>query len=123
AVGPCSPFSGSEPLMRESVALARRRKVRLHTHIAETLDEEEFCRQTFDRRPLELLEDLDFLGPDVWLAHCVHLAPADISRMASTRTAVAWCPTSNMRLGSGFAPTPALIEAGSTVRIGGHASA
>ncbi|TMD81275.1 MAG: 8-oxoguanine deaminase [Chloroflexi bacterium] len=123
AVGPCSPFSVSEPLMRESVALARRRKVRLHTHIAETLDEEEFCRQTFDRRPLELLEDLDFLGPDVWLAHCVHLAPADISRMASTRTAVAWCPTSNMRLGSGFAPARELIEAGVAVGLAVDGSA
>ena len=99
AVGPCSPFSASPELMRESAALARRHQVRLHTHIAETLDEEAYCLKTFNRRPLELLEDLHFLGPDVWLAHCVHLGPADIRRMADTRTAVAWCPTSNMRLG------------------------
>ncbi len=110
AVGPCSPFSVSERLMRESTALARRRKVRLHTHIAETLDEESYCRTTFNRRPLELLEDLGFLGPDVWLAHCVHVNDADIRRLAATATAVAWCPTSNMRLGSGFAPAREMIR-------------
>jgi 8-oxoguanine deaminase len=112
AVGPCSPFSVSPRLMRESAALARRRNVRLHTHIAETLDEEAFCLTTFKRRPLELLEDLGFLGADVWLAHCVHLNAADLERMAATRTAVAWCPTSNMRLGSGFAPAREMIDAG-----------
>ena len=123
AVGPCSPFSVSERLMRESAALARRRNVRLHTHIAETLDEEAYCLKTFNRRPLELLEDLEFLGADVWLAHCVHLAPADIGRMASTRTAVAWCPTSNMRLGSGFAPARELIDAGVAVGLAVDGSA
>ncbi len=116
AVGPCSPFSVTERLMRESAALARRLNVRLHTHIAETLDEEAYCLKTFNRRPLELLDDLGFLGEDVWLAHCVHLKPADISRMASTRTSAAWCPTSNMRLGSGFAPAREMIDAG--VQVG-----
>src|SRR2546428_80737 len=100
AVGPCSPFSVSTRLMRESATLARQREVRLHPHIAETLDEEAFCQAPFGRRPLELLEALGFLGEDVWLAHCVHVNDADIHRMAATRTAVAWCPTSNMRLGS-----------------------
>src|SRR2546423_1048035 len=116
AVGPCSPFSVSERLMRESAALARRHNVRLHTHIAETLDEEAYCQATFQRRPLELLEDLGFLGPDVWLAHCVHVNDGRIRRLAETRTAVAWCPTSNMRLGSGFAPAREMIDAG--VRVG-----
>src|SRR5438067_128134 len=116
AVGPCSPFSVSERLMRESAALARRHNVRLHTHIAETLDEEAYCQATFNRRPVELLDDLGFLGPDVWLAHCVHVNEADIRRLAETRTAVAWCPTSNMRLGSGFAPAREMIDAG--VRVG-----
>src|SRR5437660_1814775 len=102
AVGPCSPFSVSQRLMTESAALARRRRVRLHTHIAETLDEEAYCQATFNRRPVELLEDLGFLGPDVWLAHCVHVNEADIRRLAQTRTAVAWCPTSIMRIGSGI---------------------
>ena len=123
AVGPCSPFSVSQRLMRESVALARRRKVRLHTHIAETLDEETFCTSTFNRRPLELLDDLGFLGPDVWLAHCVHLNGADIARMRATQTAVAWCPTSNMRLGSGFAPARELIDAGVQVGLAVDGSA
>jgi len=123
AVGPCSPFSVSPELMRESAALARRRQVRLHTHIAETLDEEAYCLKTFKRRPLELLADLDFLGPDVWLAHCVHLGAADIQRLAETRTAVAWCPTSNMRLGSGFAPAGEMIDAGVAVGLAVDGSA
>jgi cytosine/adenosine deaminase-related metal-dependent hydrolase len=123
AVGPCSPFSVSEPLMRESAALARKRKVRLHTHIAETLDEQAYCLQTFKRRPVELLEELGFLGPDVWLAHCVHLDEADIGRLASSGTAVAWCPTSNMRLGSGFAPARELLDAGVTVGLAVDGSA
>jgi cytosine/adenosine deaminase-related metal-dependent hydrolase len=123
AVGPCSPFSVSERLMRESAALARRRKVRLHTHIAETIDEENYCRTTFERRPIELLDDLGFLGPDVWLAHCVHLNDADIRRIAATRTAVAWCPTSNMRLGSGFAPAREMLDAGVPVGLAVDGSA
>src|SRR5438132_6733041 len=123
AVGPCSPFSVSERLMRESAALARRRNVRLHTHIAETQDEDAYCRTTFNRRPIELLEDLGFLGPDVWLAHCVHVNDADIRRLAATRTAVAWCPTSNMRLGSGFAPAREMIDAGVTVGLAVDGSA
>ena len=123
AVGPCSPFSVSERLMRESAALARRRNVRLHTHIAETLDEEAYCQATFNRRPVELLEDLGFLGPDVWLAHCVHVNEADIRRLAETRTAVAWCPTSNMRLGSGFAPAREMIDAGVPVGLAVDGSA
>jgi len=116
AIGPCSPFSVSDRLMRESARLARQRQVRLHTHIAETLDEDAYCQATFGRRPLELLEDIGFLGEDVWLAHCVHVNDADIHRLAATRTAVAWCPTSNMRLGSGFAPAREMIDAG--VRVG-----
>src|SRR3984893_13245192 len=123
AVGPCSPFSVSQRLMRGSAPLARRRNVRLHTHIAETLDEETYCKSTFNRRPLELLEDLGFLGPDVWLAHCVHVDGADISRMAATRTGVAWCPTSNMRLGSGFAPGREMIDAGVEVGLAVDGSA
>src|SRR5438067_3353577 len=116
AIGPCSPFSVSERLMRESAALARRPDGRLHTHIAETLDEDAYCQATFNRRPVELLDDLGFLGPHVWLAHCVHVNEADIRRLAETRTAVAWCPTSNMRLGSGFAHAREMIDAG--VRVG-----
>jgi cytosine/adenosine deaminase-related metal-dependent hydrolase len=123
AVAPCSPFSATERLMKESATLARRLGVRLHTHIAETRDEEEFCRETFGRRPLELLDDLGFLGPDVWLAHCVHLSDADIRRISSTKTGVAWCPTSNLRLGSGIAPARRLLDSGATLGLGVDGSA
>ena len=123
AVAPCSPFSVSQRLMRDSAALARRHGVRLHTHIAETIDEEAYCRQKFDRRPIELLDDLGWLGPDVWLAHCVHLSGDDIRRIARTGAAVAWCPTSNLRLGSGIAPARALIDAGAAVGLAVDGSA
>ncbi len=118
AVAPCSPFSATPRLMRESAALARRLGIRLHTHIAETLDEEAFCLATFGRRPIELLDDLGWLGPDVWLAHCVHLNAQGIRRMAESATGVAWCPTSNLRLGSGIAPVRALLDAGARVGLG-----
>ena len=118
AVAPCSPFSVTERLMRESAELARRLDVRMHTHIAETLEEEAFCVETFDRRPLELLDDWGWLGSDVWLAHCVHLDDKDVRRVAETGTGVAWCPTSNLRLGSGIAPAVTLLREGATVGLG-----
>ncbi len=123
AVAPCSPFSATDRLMRESVELARRHGVRLHTHIAETKDEEAFCEERFGRRPLELLDDLGFLGPDVWLAHCVHLSEKDIRRLAESGTSVAWCPTSNLRLGSGIAPARSLLDEGADVGLGVDGSA
>ena len=123
AVAPCSPFSATPALMRGSAELARRRGVRLHTHIAETLDEEAYCRETFGMRPLELLDDLGWLGRDVWLAHCVHLSDADVVRIAGTGTSVAWCPTSNLRLGSGVAPSRALLDAGAAVGLAVDGSA
>lgn len=123
AVAPCSPFSASERLMKESAALARSLGVRLHTHIAETLDEEEFCLQRFGRRPVDLLDDLGFLGGDVWLAHCVHLSDADLRRLAASGTGVAHCPTSNLRLGAGIARVPDLVGAGVPVGLGVDGSA
>ncbi len=123
AVGPCSPFSVSADLMRASAELARRCNVRLHTHIAETLDEEAYCQQTFGCRPVELLDKLAWLGPDVWLAHCIHLNDRDIQRIAQTATGVAWCPTSNLRLGSGVAPVRALLDAGAKVGLAVDGSA
>jgi len=123
AVAPCSPFSATPRLMRESASLARRLGVRLHTHIAETADEDEYCAQQFGRRPLELLEDLEWLGPDVWLAHCVHLNDDDVRRIAATGAAVAWCPSSNLRLGSGIAPVRALLDAGAAVGLAVDGSA
>ncbi len=117
AVGPCSPFSASRELMQGSAGLARKHGVRLHTHIAETADELAFCQAQFGRRPVELLDDLGFLGSDVWLAHCVHLDHDDIGRIAASSTSVAWCPTSNLRLGSGIAPIRELLEAGASVGL------
>jgi cytosine/adenosine deaminase-related metal-dependent hydrolase len=123
AVAPCSPFSATPRLMRESATLARSLGVRLHTHIAETVDEEQFCLETFGVRPVDLLDDLGYLGEDVWLAHCVHLSDADVATFARTGTGVAHCPTSNLRLGSGVAPIRALLDAGATVGLGVDGSA
>lgn len=122
-VAPCSPFSVTERLMRESLELGRRLGVRLHTHLAETLEEERFCRDAFGRRPAELMDEWGWMGPDVWFAHCVHLDDADVKRIAASRAAVAWCPTSNLRLGAGFAPAKELLEAGATVGLGVDGSA
>src|SRR5207253_6225726 len=97
--------------------------VRLHTHIAETLDEERFCEERFGVRPLELLDEWGWLGPDVWLAHCVHLSDQDIKRMAESGTGVAWCPTSNLRLGSGIARARALLDEAVMVGLGVDGSA
>ena len=123
AVAPCSPFSVTAELMRDSAELARRAGVRMHTHLAETLDEEEFCLATYGRTPAQYAEDLGWLGRDVWLAHCVHLSGEAIGRFAATGTGVAHCPTSNGRLGSGIAPVRALLEAGAPVGLGVDGSA
>ncbi len=118
AVAPCSPFSVTGDLMREAAALARRHGVRLHTHLAETHEEEAFCIERFDCRPVEYLDRLGWLGDDVWLAHCVHLNPAEIARFGQTRTGVAHCPSSNARLGAGIAPIADLLRAGAPVGLG-----
>ncbi len=118
AVAPCSPFSVTGELMEESAALARRRGVRLHTHLAETLDEEAYCRERFGRAPVEYLDDLGWLGDDVWLAHCVHLDGPSVRRFGDSGTAVAHCPSSNARLGAGMAPLPDLLGAGVPVGLG-----
>jgi len=123
AVAPCSPFSVTAELMRDSAELARRAGVRMHTHLAETLDEEEFCRATYGKTPAQYAEDLGWLGRDVWLAHCVHLSGEAVGRFAATGTGVAHCPTSNGRLGSGIAPVRALLEAGAPVGLGVDGSA
>ncbi len=123
AVAPCSPFSVTERLISEAAVLARRLGVRLHTHVAETLDEERHCRERFGRGPLEQLEEWGWLGADVWLAHCVHLAEKDVRRVAETATGVAWCPSSNLRLGSGIAPARALLDEGTPVGLGVDGSA
>ena len=118
ALAPCSPFSSTQDLMRETAEFARRRNVRLHTHMAETKDEEEFCLELFGVRPVEYLEQLDWLGDDVWLAHCVHLDEREVRRFGETTTGVASCPSSNARLGAGVAPVAALTAAGAPVGLG-----
>jgi 8-oxoguanine deaminase len=116
ALAPCSPFSVTEQLMRESGDLARRHNVMLHTHLAETADEVAFCRQRFGCRPLAYAERLGWLGSDVWFAHCVLMNSEEIALMAATGTGVAHCPSSNMRLGSGIAPIREMLVAG--VKVG-----
>ncbi len=108
-IAPCSPFSVTPDLMRASAAFARERGLFLHTHVAETLDEEAFCLRKFGVRPVELMRELGWVGPDVWWTHCVHLNDAEVRLMAETGTGVAHCPSSNMRLGSGIAPIRALM--------------
>ena len=123
AVAPCSPFSVTERLMRESAELARRLGVRMHTHLAETLDEERHCLERFGRRPLELMDEWGWVGDDVWFAHGVHLDEKDVRRCAETGTGVAWCPSSNLRLGSGIAPGRALLDEGAPTGLGVDGSA
>jgi cytosine/adenosine deaminase-related metal-dependent hydrolase len=118
ALAPCSPFSVSADLLTESAKLARSLGVRLHTHLAETLDEEEYCRDRHGSTPVDYLDQLGWLGDDVWLAHGVHLGPAEIARLAATGTGVAHCPSSNARLGAGTAPSRALLDAGVPVGLG-----
>jgi 8-oxoguanine deaminase len=122
-LAPCSPFSVSPNLMRESIALARSHAVHSHTHLAETLDEDAYCRATFGRTPVELAEDLGWVGPDVWHAHVVHPSVAEVTRLGHTHTGAAHCPTSNMRLASGIAPLRALQRAGARVGLGVDGSA
>jgi cytosine/adenosine deaminase-related metal-dependent hydrolase len=122
-LAPCSPFSVSLDLMRESLALARSYGVHSHTHLAETLDEERYCLETFGRRPVELIEDLGWVGPDVWHAHVVHPSADEAARLGHSCTGVAHCPSSNMRLASGVMPLRALVGAGARVGLGVDGSA
>ena len=123
AVAPCSPFSVTPDLMREAASLARAYGVRLHTHLAETADEEEFCLRVFGHRPIEYAEALGWTGEDVWHAHCVHLSAPEVALFARTGTGVAHCPSSNMRLASGIAPVRAFLDAGVRVGLGVDGSA
>ena len=126
AVAPCSPFSVSRDLMRESARLARSFKgqgVRLHTHLAENDHDIAYSREKFNCTPAEYAQDLGWLGPDVWHAHCVKLDDAGISLFAASRTGVAHCPCSNMRLASGIAPVRRLLDAGVPVGLGVDGSA
>lgn len=122
-LAPCSPFSVTPDLMRESADLARAYGVRLHTHLSETLEEEAFCLETFGQRPVAYVESLGWTGEDVWHAHCVHMSDGEIELFGRTGTGVAHCPCSNMRLASGICRVPALRAAGVPVGLGVDGSA
>ena len=117
-IAPCSPFSVTADLLRESAALARDRGVRLHTHLAETQDETDYCVQHVGQRPVDYLGSLDWLGPDVWFAHGIHFSDADIDTLARSGTAIAHCPSSNARLGAGTCRLRDLRDAGVRVGLG-----
>jgi cytosine/adenosine deaminase-related metal-dependent hydrolase len=123
AVSPCSPFSVTKELMRESAELARRHGLTLHTHLAETVEEEEYCRELYGRTPVEYLDELGWLAEDVWCAHCVHLSEPEVQRFGDTGTGVAHCPTSNLRLGAGVAPVNEMLDRDVRVGLGVDGSA
>jgi cytosine/adenosine deaminase-related metal-dependent hydrolase len=117
-VAPCSPFSVSAELMRESAALARRRGLRLHTHLAETREEEVHCLERFGRRPVDVVDELGWIADDVWVAHGIHLDDREIARLGEAGTGVAHCPSSNSRLAAGFCRVSDLVAAGVPVGLG-----
>ncbi len=122
-LAPCSPFSVTPDLMLQSARLARQYGVHLHTHLAETQDEDAFCMQKFNLRPLAAMQSLEWTGEDVWFAHSVHVTPAEIETYAQTGCGVAHCPSSNMRLASGAAPILEMLEAGVRIGLGVDGSA
>jgi cytosine/adenosine deaminase-related metal-dependent hydrolase len=123
ALAPCSPFSVTDELLLESARLARKHGVRLHTHLAETKDEEQFCLQMHGCRPLAYMEKVEWIGPDVWFAHGVWLDEEELERMGRAGTGIAHCPTSNLRLGSGIAPIPSALDHGVPVGLAVDGSA
>ncbi|MGZ4289838.1 MAG: 8-oxoguanine deaminase [Gaiellaceae bacterium] len=123
AVAPCSPFSVTTRLMEESAELARRLGLQLHTHLAETVEEDAYCRELYGCTPVEYLERVGWLSDDVWCAHCVHLSDDDVQTFARAGVGVAHCPTSNLRLGAGVAPVRSMLDAGVRVGLGVDGSA
>jgi cytosine/adenosine deaminase-related metal-dependent hydrolase len=123
AVAPCSPFSVTTRLMEESATLARRLGLQLHTHLAETVEENAYCRELFGCTPVEYLERVGWIAADVWCAHCVHLSAEDVVSFGQAGVGVAHCPTSNLRLGAGVAPVRDLLDAGVRVGLGVDGSA
>lgn len=121
ALAPCSPFSVTKELMLETKNLARKRGVMLHTHLAETIDEEKFCIEKYGRRPFELMEDLEWVGPDVWYAHGIHFNDAEIDRLNGS--GIAHCPSSNMKLNSGICRTSEIFRKGGRISIAVDGSA
>lgn len=122
-IAPCSPFSVTERLLIESANLARKKGVMLHTHLAETIDEERYCKEVYGMRPLEYMEKVGWLGEDVWFAHGIYFTEEELEKLSKTKTGIAHCPVSNLRLGSGIAPIPEMIERGIKVGLGVDGSA
>ena len=122
-LAPCSPFSVTESLLKDSAALARQHKVKLHTHLCETLDEERYTLNRFSMRPVDWMETLGWLGDDVWFAHAIHVDDDEIRKFAKAGCGAAHCPCSNMRLGSGIAPIKKYMAAGVKVGLGVDGSA
>lgn len=116
-LAPCSPFNVTAQLMKDTAMLARRLGVRLHTHLAETTDENAYCQNRYSKRPLALMQDWGWLGEDVWFAHGIHFNENELALLAATGTGVAHCPSSNCRLGSGKLKLRAMIEAGVPVGL------
>jgi 8-oxoguanine deaminase len=123
ALAPCSPFSVTQEIMRQSAELAEELDVRLHTHLAETLDEEDFCLRQFGLRTVDYLDSVGWLGPRTWLAHGIHFNPEEIARLGAAGTGICHCPSSNMRLASGICPTLDLQAAGAPIGLGVDGSA
>jgi cytosine/adenosine deaminase-related metal-dependent hydrolase len=123
AVAPCSPFSVTTRLMEESASLARRLGLQLHTHLAETVEEDAYCRELFNCSPVEYLERVGWIAADVWCAHCVHLSAGEVRSFGEHGVGVAHCPTSNLRLGAGVAPVRDLLDAHVRVGLGVDGSA
>lgn len=123
ALAPCSPFSVTGDLMKETARLARRLHVRLHTHLAETKDEETYVTEKYGMRPLKYMESLEWLGPDVWFAHGIHFNENELLTLAETGTGIAHCPVSNMKLSSGVARIPEMLRAGVPVGLAVDGSA
>ncbi len=122
-LAPCSPFSVTRTLMIETARLARAHKVRLHTHLAETVDEDDYCFEIHKKRPLSLMEDWEFIGEDVFYAHGVFFTDEELRLLSETKTSIAHCPSSNMRLGSGIARVKEMLDMGINVGLGVDGSA
>ncbi|NCB01406.1 MAG: 8-oxoguanine deaminase [Spirochaetia bacterium] len=122
-LAPCSPFSVTKELMKETSKLARTHKVAIHTHLAETRDENDFCISMYGKRPLELMQECDMIGSDVFFAHGIHFNDSELDLLAQTHTHIAHCPSSNMRLGSGICRVKEMLERGINVGIAVDGSA